>query len=43
MTSWGRAQDGLVEAIKNNICGKVTREMVPERLEVYPIYNYGAV
>jgi hypothetical protein len=37
----GRAN--LVEGIKNNICGKVTRELVPGTLEVYPIANYGAV
>lgn len=30
-------------AIKNNICGKVTRELVPGTLEVYPIHGYGAV
>jgi Domain of unknown function (DUF4440) len=33
----------LVESIKNNICGKVTRELVPGSLEVYPIAHYGAV
>jgi hypothetical protein len=33
----------LVEAIKNNICGKVTRELLKGSLEVYPIPNYGAV
>ena len=33
----------LTESIKNNICGKVTRELVPESLEVYPIAGYGAV
>ena len=33
----------LVEAIKNNICGKVTRELVAGSLEVYPINGYGAV
>jgi hypothetical protein len=30
-------------AIKNNICGKVTRELVVGSLEVYPIKGYGAV
>ncbi len=30
-------------AIKNNICGKVTRELVKESLEVYPLNGYGAV
>src|SRR5215469_15503485 len=33
----------FVDAIKNNICGKVTRELVPGTLEVYPIADYGAV
>ena len=33
----------FIEAIKNNICGKVTRELVPGTLEVYPLANYGAV
>ncbi|MBE7178878.1 MAG: nuclear transport factor 2 family protein [Mucilaginibacter polytrichastri] len=32
-----------IAAIKNNICGKVTRELVPGSIEVYPIANYGAV
>lgn len=33
----------FIEAIKNNICGKVTRELVAGSLEVYPLANYGAV
>ncbi|HTV56370.1 MAG TPA: DUF4440 domain-containing protein, partial [Terriglobia bacterium] len=33
----------LLDGIKNNICGKVTRELVPGTLEVYPIAHYGAV
>lgn len=33
----------LTESVKNNICGKVTRALVPGTLEVYPIHNYGAV
>jgi hypothetical protein len=33
----------LVVAIKNNICGKVTRELLKGSIEVYPIPNYGAV
>jgi hypothetical protein len=36
-------RQALVEGIKNNICGKVTRELVPGTLEVYPIAKYGAV
>ena len=33
----------FVEAIKNNICGKVHRELVSGTLEVYPLHGYGAV
>jgi len=33
----------LIEALKNNICGKVTRELLKGSIEVYPIQNYGAV
>ena len=33
----------VTNAIKENICGKVTRELVPGALEVYPIKDYGAV
>jgi len=35
-------KDKLTEAIKNNICGKVTRELMG-KLEVYPIQGIGAV
>jgi hypothetical protein len=33
----------LLDAIKRNICGKVTRELIKGSIEVYPIGNYGAV
>jgi hypothetical protein len=33
----------FVDAIKNNICGKTQRTLVPGSLEVYPLANYGAV
>jgi hypothetical protein len=33
----------FLEAIKNNICGKVHRELVQGTLEVYPLKGYGAV
>ena len=42
-TGLSRGRPALVDGIKNNICGKVTRELVPGTLEVYPIANYGAV
>ena len=42
-TGLTRGRQALVEGVKNNICGKVTRELVPGTLEVYPIAGYGAV
>ena len=36
-------RQALLDGLKNNICGKVTRELVPGTLEVYPIAKYGAV
>src|SRR5689334_16524590 len=33
----------LLESLKNNICGKVRRELVPGTLEVYPMNGYGAL
>jgi hypothetical protein len=37
------SKQALVESIKNNVCGKLRRELVPGSLEVYPIPNYGAL
>jgi ketosteroid isomerase-like protein len=42
-TGLARTGKALVEGVKNNLCGKVTRELVPGTLEVYPIATYGAV
>lgn len=33
----------ILEGIKKNVCGKVTRELVPGSIEVSPIPGYGAV
>jgi hypothetical protein len=33
----------LIVSLKNNICGKVTRELIAGSIEVYPIPGYGAV
>ncbi len=33
----------LTESVRTNICGKVTRELVPGTLQVYPMKGYGAV
>jgi hypothetical protein len=37
------SKKALIEALKKNICGKVTRELLKGSIEVYPINNYGAV
>lgn len=36
-------KQALLDAIKKNICGKVTRVLVSGSIEVYPIAGYGAV
>ena len=36
-------REANIEAVKNNICGKVTRVLVPGSLEVYPLKDFGAV
>jgi len=33
----------LTESVKKNICGKVTRELVPGSMQVYHMKGYGAV
>jgi hypothetical protein len=35
--------ESLVQSIKENICGKVSRELVPESLEVHGMKGFGAV
>ena len=42
-TGLSRGRAPFVEAIKNNICGKVHRDLVPGSLEVYALHTYGAV
>ncbi len=42
-TGLALGRQNLLDGVKNNICGKVTRELVPGTLEVYPIAHYGAV
>jgi Domain of unknown function (DUF4440) len=37
------SKQDVVAATKKNICGKVTRELVPGSAEVYPIPNFGAI
>ena len=42
-TGLALGRKNLVDAVKQNICGKVHRELVPGTLEVYPLKGYGAV
>lgn len=42
-TGLSTGKDTFLTAIKNNICGKVHRELVAGSLEVYPLKGYGAV
>jgi len=37
------SKDTLMEKLRTNVCGKVTRELVKGSIEVYPIHDYGAV
>lgn len=37
------SKDSIMLATENNICGKVTRVLVPGSIEVFPIAGYGAV
>ena len=36
-------KEKLTDSVKKNICGKVTRELVPGSLQVYHMNGYGAV
>jgi hypothetical protein len=38
-----KSKQALLNSIKKNICGKVTRVLVNGSIEVYPIPGYGAV
>ena len=37
------SKDSIMVGIQNNICDKVTRELVKGSIEVYPIAGYGAI
>ena len=39
--SFGR--EAMLDATRNNVCGKFVRELVPGSLEVHSIHNYGAI
>ena len=36
-------KSAVVDGIRNNVCGKVTRILLPGSIEVYPIPGFGAV
>ena len=42
-TGLSRGRAAFIAAIRNNICGKVHRDLVAGSLEVYPLHGYGAV
>jgi hypothetical protein len=42
-TGLALGRQSLVDGVRNNICGKVHRELVTGSLEIYPIKGYGAV
>jgi hypothetical protein len=42
-TGLSRGRQSTLDALKNNICGKVHRDLVAGTLEVYPLRGYGAV
>lgn len=38
-----RGRQTLTDSIKNNICGKTRRDLIPGTLEVHPMDGYGAL
>ena len=42
-TGLARGRQPFLKAIRENICGKVRRDLVQGSLEVYPLKTYGAV
>jgi hypothetical protein len=42
-TGLARGRQPFLDAIRENICGKVRRDLVRGSLEVYPLKTYGAV
>jgi len=37
------SKQDVLNGIKNNVCDKVTRELIPGSIEIYPIKDYGAI
>ena len=38
-----RGRRALVDSIRNNVCGKTRRDLIPGTLEVHPMDGYGAL
>jgi hypothetical protein len=38
-----RGRSALVQSVKQNICGKTRRDLIPGTLEVHPMDGYGAL
>jgi hypothetical protein len=36
-------RSALVDSIKNNVCGKTRRDLIPGTLEVHPMDGFGAL
>ncbi|PXA99613.1 DUF4440 domain-containing protein [Nostoc sp. 3335mG] len=36
-------RDAMVDGVRNYICGKVRRELIPASFHVYPVKDYGAI
>ena len=42
-TGLARGRQALVDGVRQNVCGKVRRDLVPGTFEVHPLRGYGAV
>src|SRR3954469_2695101 len=42
-TGLSSGRTAVIDAIKNNICGKVRRDLIPGTLQIHPLNTYGAV
>jgi hypothetical protein len=42
-TGLARGRQSLIDGVRQNVCGKVRRDLVPGSLEVHPLRGYGAV
>jgi Domain of unknown function (DUF4440) len=42
-TGLARGRAALLNALQQNVCGKVRRDLIPGTLAVYPLRHYGAV